>query len=290
MRKLRNIYLVAVFACLYACEDAIDVDLDTGESQLVVDAFLTNDSSLQEIRLTKSADYFLNAPTPTVNNATVDVIGPNNQRFEFVSDGSGNFVYDPQTEGPLDSIGFIYQLELIYEGNKYTSTSLLNPVPPIDTMLYSFEEASTFNEEGYYTQFFATDLAGRKDYYWIKAFKNGIPINEENPSSLILAEDASFIGGGADGFPFILPLRAAITDDENPFQVGDVSSVELLSLNEAAFEYLDQVTIQANNGGLFSTPPANIRSNILDASGNLQEKVLGVFSLSAISRDSVLIK
>ncbi|MEQ8623977.1 MAG: DUF4249 domain-containing protein [Vicingaceae bacterium] len=290
MKIVRNIALIFVFAFLYACEDVIDLDLNTGESQLVVDAFLTSDSTLQKIRLSKSAEYFLNAQTPAVNNAKVEVFGPNNQRYEFISDGAGNFVYDPQVAGPLDSIGFTYQLELTYEANKYIAFSMLNPVPPIDTILVAFEEASTFTEEGYFTQFFAVDFAGRRDFYWIKAFKNGIPINEENPSSLILSQDASFSGDGADGFPFILPIRAAITDEENPFQVGDVSSVELLSLNEAVFEYLDQVTIQANNGGLFSTPPANIRSNILDVSGNLQEEVLGVFSLSAISRDSILIK
>lgn len=290
MKALKNILIVFVCMGVYACEDVIDVDLENGRSQLVVDAFLSSDNSKQQIRLTKSAGYFLNAPTPAENQAQVEILGPNKQRFEFLSDGNGNFNYDPQTNGALDSIGFVYQLELTYKGNLYTANSMLNPVPPIDTMLVSFEEGSTFDIAGYYTQFFAVDFAGRKDYYLIKAYKNGVPINKDNPSSLILAEDASFIGGGADGFPFILPLRAAITDDEDPFAVGDVSSVELLSLNEAAFEYLDQVAIQANNGGLFSTPPSNIRTNIFDAAGNLQEEVLGVFSLSAISRDSILIR
>ena len=65
MKIVRIIFFIAVFTSFYACEDTIDVDLNTGESQLVVDAFLSSDSTLQTIRLTKSADYFLNARTPT---------------------------------------------------------------------------------------------------------------------------------------------------------------------------------------------------------------------------------
>ena len=289
MKQLKYILIVFSLIGIYSCEDAIDLDLDPGANQLVVDAFLNNDSGLQTIRLTQSAAYFSNVRTPSENLATVDVIGPDNKRFNFISDGNGNFNYDTQN-GLLDSVGFSYQLELVYNGITYKATSILNPVPKIDTMTYSFEEEELGSEEGYYAQFFATDFAGRKDYYWIKAFKNGISINEENNSSLILSEDAAFSGGGADGFPFILPIRAAITNEDDPFELGDVSSVELWSMELNAYEFIEQVTIQTNNGGLFATPPANIRSNILDGAGNLQEEVLGVFSLSAISRDSILIR
>jgi hypothetical protein len=63
----------------------------------------------------------------------------------------------------------------------------------------------------------------------------------------------------------------------------------LLSINEEVFEFLEQVTIQANNGGLFSTPPANIKSNIKDVTGNRQDEVLGVFSMSAVSKNQIII-
>ncbi len=291
MRTDKILILFSLMCSLFmiSCEDEIDVDLDERPNQLVVDAFLTNDSSIQTVRLTTSAPYFLNEPTKGAQGATVKVIGPNIS-YTFSDQGDGNYNYDPSTNGPIDSTGFTYRLELVYEGNTYSASSLLNPVPTIDTIISVFEEEELGSEAGYYAQFFATDFAGRKDYYWIKAFKNGIDVRPDQPSSLILAEDGAFGGDGADGFVFILPLRAAITNDDEPFAAGDICKVELLSLNEDAFEFLDQVTIQANNGGLFSTPPANIKSNIKDASGNLQEEVLGVFSLSSISTFSTQIK
>jgi len=293
---MKDIFLVRFFllsfTCLslFACEDEIDVDLDEGAAQLVVDAFLSSDSSQQLIRLSSTAPYFLNEATPGVEGVSVKIIGPANAEYVFQSQGNGSYTYNPTTNGAMDSIGANYQLELIYEGEVFLANSKLNPVPPIDSMTVAFEEEELGAEEGYYTQFWARDFAGRKDYYWIKGFKNGVPIREDNPASLILSEDAAFGGDGADGFIFILPLRAAITNADDPFQVGDLSSVELYSLNEEVFEYLDQVTIQANNGGLFSTPPANIRSNIRDANGNLQEKVLGVFSMSSVSRNQIQIQ
>lgn len=286
----RNIFTVLILlVVLSSCEDKIDLDLEDGKIQLVVDGFITNDSNIQTIRLTKSAPYFLNAETPFENNAVVKVFGPENKVFDFVSDGKGNFLYDPSTLGPLDSINFNYQLEITYNGNTYQSFSVLNPVPKIDSMTYAFEEEELGAEKGYYTQFYARDFAGRKDYYWIRPFKNGVRAYDDR-TFLILSEDAAFGGEGADGFVFILPLRAAITNSEEPFELGDTSSVELLSLNAAPYQFLDQIITSSGNDGLFATPSANFRSNILTPAGTPQDEVLGVFSLSAISKFEIVIQ
>lgn len=288
-----NYSRILLFATLLlgvtACEDNIDLDLEDGKIQLVVDGFLTSDSSIQTIRLTTSAPYFSNVPTPAENNAIVKVLGPNNVEYNFTSDGEGNFNYNPNVLGALDSVGYPYRLELEYNGATYTSTSVLNPVPPIDSMTYDFEEAELGSEEGYYSQFYARDFAGRKDFYWIRPFQNNEPVYED-PSFLILSEDAAFGGDGADGFVFILPLRAAITNAEEPLALKDTSSVELLSLNADAYQFLDQIINSSGNDGLFATPPANYRSTIFDAAGNQQDEVLGVFSLSSISTFEIVIE
>ncbi len=289
MKKFKLLLILAIGFALSSCEDPIDLDLDSGRSQLVVDGFLTNENSVQTIRLSRSADYFLNAPTPGENDAQVQVIGPAGKIFDFQSDGKGNFTYNPTTNGALDSIGFDYELRLTYNGAVYISYSTLNPVPPIDSMTVALEEEELGAEEGYYTQYYARDIPGRTDYYWTKAYKNGVTAYPEDPTFLILSVDAAFGGEGTDGLPFILPIRAAITNEDEPFEVDDTSSVELYSLNETVYEFLDQVVVQSQDGGLFSTPTANIRSNILDVAGNEQEEVLGVFSLSAISRSQIVI-
>lgn len=288
-KTLHNLMLMALCIVMVACEDPIDIELDEGRSQLVVDAFISNDMNPQTIRLTKSANFFLNAAAPIANNVNVNIEGPNGVIYNFVNDNQGNYTYDPTTMGAIDSVGFNYRLLISYNGEVYQSFSKLNPVPDIDSMTFAFEEAELGSEEGYYSQFYATDFRGRKDYYRIKAFRNGEPLYPENPEFINLSEDAAFGGEGADGFQFIFPIRAAITDEDNPFLPGEISSVELWSLNQDAYSFLQQMVTQANNDGLFSVPAANIRSNILDISGSAQDEVLGVFSVSSVSINSITI-
>ncbi len=292
MRTLKLFAFLSIgLLTLGSCEDVIDLDLETGRSQLVIDGFVNSDSSIQVVRLTSSAAYFSNVATPAVNNATVSIVGPNNQVYNFNSDGLGNFLYDPKTaNGPLDSIGFTYRLLVSHEGKQYAGLSTLKPVPPIDSITYDFEKEEPGSEAGYYAQFYARDFAGTDDFYWVKSFRNGKTSFPLEPANFILSQNAAFGGDGADGFIFILPIRAAITNDEDPFVLGDIVNVELYSINEDAYNYLAQVGIQANNGGLFATPTANVKTNITDIAGNLQEDALGVFSMSSVSRNAKIIQ
>ncbi len=290
MKFKHILYLLFVTFLFSSCEDVIDLELDSGRDRLVVDAFLNSDSTVQIIKLTTTAPYFSDVATPSEDDATIRVVGPRNTLYNFVNDGNGNYFYDPSDSGPLDSIGYSYKLELEYKGVTYTASSTLNPVPVIDSMTYAFEPSTFSSEEGFYSQFFARDFPGRKDFYWIKPFKNGEPVYKEDPAFMILSEDAAFGGDAGDGLVFILPLRSVITDDDNPFVVGDVSSVELQSINSEVFEFLSQVAATSGNDGLFAVPPSNIRSNIRDAAGSAQDEVLGVFSLSAISKFEIIIQ
>ena len=283
------LFALMVAVTFSSCEDVIDLDLDNGKNQLVVDGFVNNDTTIQIIRLTSSAPYFSNVATPSENEASIRLKGPNNITYNFISDGDGNYQYDPKSLGAIDSIGFKYKLEIDFKGSTYTSSSVLNPVPVIDSMPYDFEPSGFGSEEGYYTQFYARDFPGRKDYYWIKPFRNGQPVYED-PTFIILSEDATFGGDAGDGLVFIVPFRAIITDQGNPFALGDTSFVELHSLNSDAYQFLAQVVNTSGNDGLFAVPPSNIRSNIFDALGNAQDEVLGLFSLSAISKFEVIIQ
>lgn len=289
----KNILLIAIALISFtSCEDKIDLELDNGKTQYVVDAFVNSDSTLQTIRVSKTAEYFLNARTPGVNSAKVKIIGPSQTEYIFQYQTEGYYTYNPTSNvlGPIDSIGFEYQLIVELDGEVYKSKSILNPVPPIDYMEYEYIDDEPEAEPGYYAEFYAIDFEGRNDFYWIKAFKNGETIDPTNPTDYQLSQNAAFSGFGADGFPFILPIRTGINNFEEPFEKGDTSSVELYSINEDIWNYLIQLATQANNGGLFATPTANIKSNITDFNGNIQNEVLGAFSVSSISRNSIVIQ
>ena len=190
-------------------------------------------------------------------------------------------------------MGGTYYLNIDIDGTAYESISQLGDVPSVDSITWRLSEETAFIEESFFANFWARDLEGVGDTYWIKSWKNDTLLNK--PSEINIAYDAAFsIDGNADGLFFIQPIRELINpyefDDKtdvllNPFEVGDSIFVELNSISQDAFYFLQQVQIQtAREGGfgeLFAVPLANIQSNIF--SENLNERVVGFFCISGVS-------
>ena len=283
-------YIFLLFAIsLMACEDIIDVDLDQGEILLVADAFITSESAIQTIKLTKTAPYFQSQTVPPLEGAQVVIKGDDGSIYPFNETSPGNYSWVPQLGEAIDSIGTIYTLEIDYKGERFLSNSKLNPVPPIDTITFEFEPAGFGqDEDGYIAEFQARDIAGRDDFYWIKAFRNNARVG--NPGSFSTSENGAFGGTDADGKLFIVPVRIFFINDDNLYQLGENVRVEVWSINEEISEYFLAVEAQTNNGGLFAVPAANIYGNILDANGESQKKMLGAFSISAVSTRTEIVK
>lgn len=284
MRK--NIFLSAIFLSLIftSCEDKIDVKLDEGTSQLAVDAFITNQPTTQKIRLTKTSGYFDNSPSPAALGATVKIKNNRSGKtYNFIDLGSsGDYIWIP---GALDTIalsGDDLVLSITYSGEQFTATSIMNPAPVIDSITYVYREASPSLEipAGYFASFYANDFPGTTDFYWIKTYRNDTLNND--PEFMNIAWDAAY-GPGADGFTFILPIRDAITPFNKPFRLNDSIKVEIHAINEDTFNFLTEVRTQSTNGGLFATPPANVRTNIKNTNPASEVKAVGFFNAGAVS-------
>jgi hypothetical protein len=168
----------------------------------------------------------------------------------------------------------------------------MNDVPPIDSITQEFREDEFGSPDGIYAQFFARDLIGEGNTYWIKTYKNGVFLNK--PLEINLAYDAGFSAGSAvDGLIFIPPIREAInrvpdedTDDNSdvaPWAVDDEIKVEIHSISLEAFNFMGTAQRQMINGlnGIFSEPVINTPGNIINTTGS--EKILGVFNVAAVS-------
>ncbi|MEQ8242794.1 DUF4249 family protein, partial [Fulvivirga sp.] len=189
--------------------------------------------------------------------------------------------------------GTTYDLEVRLNGITYHAASSLNRVPEVDSIKFTFkEEQSVFQPEGYYAEFVATDFKGSGDTYWIKAFKNGSLLN--NPFDLNIAYDAGFnAGGNIDGFVFIQPIQDGVTplNDEldaiDPYVLGDSLYVEIHSITNEAFYFLQEVQIQTQRDGgfdeVFAEPFQNVGTNITAQSTNGEAKVVGFFNVSSVS-------
>ena len=200
-----------MFVLLAACDQVVDVSVNSVEPYLVVDAWLTHLAQDQKIRLTTTQPYYDNRFATGVTNAQVVVSDDRGTIFSFQDVGNGDYVYaSPDTFGV---VGRTYFLDINWNGHRYTAWSEVKRVPPIDSITFTYEEASAFSPAYYYSEFFGTDPVGEGDAYWLKVWKNGLFLNK--PSEMYYFFDASFSQGNGDGYPFIFPIRTLA----NPFEM-----------------------------------------------------------------------
>jgi len=179
-------------------------------------------------------------------------------------------------------------------GEQYTASSYRRGAPAIDSISLTFEPGNSFIDDYYYAEFWAQDLIGEGDAYWIRTSKNGQALNK--PSEISLAFDAGFTeGGNFDGVTFIQPIRQSINpfdEDANgallsPYWPGDSVHVEIHSITVDAYRFLYELAIATNRPGgfseLFVAPLSNVFSNVNNTDVSKKNDVVGFFNVSTVS-------
>lgn len=278
-----SLFTLAIFS---SCEDIITVDTGFDTPQIVVDAWIDNQSREQTIVITQTQDYFNSALPTGLTDADVTVT-KGTQVYNFIHTENGKYVWSSTTGDSLGVVGDEFVLNISLSDKTYQSTAAIHRVPPIDSIALLYEEESPIFKEGLYGEAYAVDFPGVGDTYWMKAIKNDTLLNR--PLELNPIYDGTFeAGSGFDGATFITPKRRAITPlDEDgrliPFVSGDKIEVELHSINNEAFNFLtvafQQITNSQNT--IFALPIANTKGNIRDL--DTGERIIGVFNVAAIS-------
>ena len=303
MQTKHIIYIAALFIALFACEDVIDVDLNPTNGQVNVDAWLNNLSEPQTIKLRRVSPFFDSSPSPVITGASVIVADDQGRTFEFVESGqTGDYIWTPAPGETIGEVGTQFGLNVDIGDLQYVSTSTMNRVPPIDSLVTEFEEEELGQPEGIFAEVFAVDFEGPGDVYWIQTFKNGVYLNK--PSEINIVFDASFTPG-VDGVNFILPIRQNVnrvpdpmgeSDDDNtvpPWAIGDSIRVDILSLNLESFFFLEQAQTQLTLGdaGIFAEPPSNVPTNIVPLNAvEPSDEAVGIFNVAAISSAGFIIE
>jgi hypothetical protein len=293
---IRTIFAVIVTGLLLAsCEEVINPDLREADPVLVVDAWINNKVEDQVIRLTLSQPYLSNEVPPGVSGATVTV-SYEGGTLDFIEDGDDPGVYrwttDTATsEAVFGETGRAYTLTVVVNGQTFEAVSKINRTVAIDSITFEEDDSPFYPENSYIAQFWATEPLGTGDMYWIRSYKNGTLLSK--PSEINIAYDAGFSQGGSfDGITFIPPIREVNPNDVDeddmplsPYVVGDSLYVEIHSITYESFTFLSQVIVQTDRPGgfgeLFSTPLANVSSNVIRASSGSLNAV-GFFNVAAV--------
>ena len=190
------------------------------------------------------------------------------------------------TADTLGHVGRTYSLKVVNGTDTFTAQSELKRVPTVDSVVYRHEkwpfEPDKGPREGFVASFYARDLEGVGDTYWIKPV---IPRQSGGRQSCQYLDclRRCIRCRRAIRRADIHPSMARIDHHRLIVSAGAQIGVELHSITYEAFEFLKQVNEQGTNGGLFATPIANVRSNIINADPK-GPKALGFFSASAVSR------
>ncbi|MFT5846373.1 MAG: hypothetical protein ACJARX_000286 [Psychroserpens sp.] len=258
----KYLYIIVVLL-MYSCEDVIDVDLNTIEPKLVVDAslnwFKNTTGNDQEIKLTLTAPYFDNE-IPPATGAQVTVSNTGGDLFVFTEE-SNTGIYKNNTFVP--QINETYNLEIIYQSEIYNATETLKSVVDIDFVEQNDEGGFSGDETE--LKAFYTDPADEENYYFFE-FLNDIP---EVPS-LEIYDDQFTNGNQIFGF---------FTEEE--LETGDLVTIRNYGVSERFYEFMF-ILLQQNStdgGGPFQTQPATVRGNCINTS-NPDNFPLGYFRVS----------
>lgn len=271
-------YMLLVWAVaslmLTSCEDVIDVDLDKGETLLAVDGWVTSQPGPYKIRLTNTAPYFTNESTPKVTGATL-IITDSEGTTDTLKESEPGIYLTQHLQG---KIGNTYTLKIRTNGEEYTAQTEIKRVPPIDSLVIKYHEESAFYEKsGYYIYYNGPEPVGIGDCYRFKIFQNDTLLS--GPEDLIFAEDKLVDGN------YIGDLQM---NEEEAFQKGDIIRTENWSITDDTYRYYVELSAQINNGGLFSNPPANVRTNVHNTNTN-GRKAVGWFGGAGVSSMQITI-
>jgi hypothetical protein len=271
----RLVWFIFAVLLLASCEDVVDIDIPEGQPLLAVDGAITDQPGPYTVTLTKTAPYFEEAELPKVRDAVL-VLQDDQGHFETLRETiPGTYVSGGVVQG---RIGGRYTLTIKSEGEEYRAETEIRRTPEIDSLRAEFRKKEGFTDEGYYVLYYGDELPGVGDYYRFKVFRNGQLLNK--PEDLIITDDQFVDGNYIDGLEI----------NEDPFEKNDMIRVEASSLPADYYFFLNELAGQINNGGLFSTPPANVRTNVRNVNSSSDKAAVGYFAGYTVRVDSVRIQ
>jgi len=294
-RRIHILYFMILTLLMISCEDVIYPELPQADPVTVIDAWINNKPERQVIRVKRSLPYFQAQELPGIQGADVFITDSNGKNYQFIESDTvtGEYFWEPDEQDTVfGEIGQIYTLTVSVGETVFHSFTSLNRVPEIDSISFRFEEGNSFFPDSYFAGVYAVDLLGPGDSYWIRSYKNGEFLNK--PSEINIAFDAGFTSGSiVDGITFIQPVRDGVNpfdQDENdnflsPYEPGDSLFVEIHSISNEAFIFLNELIIQTDRPGgfaeLFAQPLANVPTNIENVTN--EERVVGFFNVAAVT-------
>lgn len=299
MRSQTIIRLILFIALIVGCTTQFFPDVDENQELLVVEGMITDQNSVNRIRLSRSTPVGSPLVRRNVKGAIVTITDEKGIVTTLKESPVGT--YSTDSTKFRGRIGGHYSLG-VKINNLYYETDFIEmkPVPPIDSLYYekvviTASKDSNDIDEGckIYVDSYDPDrecLFFRWDY--IETWEYRIPYPVENKqcwiterSDEILIKNTSvYSQARISKYPVVF-----VTNKTDRLKVKYSILVNQYSLDEAEYDFWEKVqSISENVGNLYDITPSTVPSNIRCVT-NPDELVLGYFSVSAITQKRLFV-
>lgn len=274
--KKPALFLIIFFA-LSACEEVIQLDLDTAEQRIVVEANLDTEQAACKVLVSKTGDFYESNTFEKISGARIYLINSTGIFIPLSEAEAG--IYSAENIALDPALSYRIQITLPENQVIESGEARIPLAVPLDTLMVEKIQGNAPGGGGpgnppdgmAADQYLLTakwhDPAGSDNYYRLKIFKNG----EFQSATYILTDDRL-----GDGAPISRPVI------RQTFEKGDVLRCQLLSVNKAYYDYFTDLANVAGRG--FSAPTP------FNPSGNLTEDVLGYFGIWQVSEQVIVVE
>jgi uncharacterized membrane protein len=253
---------------LSSCQQVLKEDLNGIDPKIVIEGLITDSAGPYSVKITMTADYYNNQIPPPVTNAIVIISDNAGERDTLTQTLPG--LYKTHTGKIIGAPTVTYTLTVQVNNQTYSSTSTMPAHIKIDSMGYTYySEPDFIHKKGYYPIAYSKIPVTQPNYYRLKFYRNDTLMNKDR---IRIGSDVNLKGGSefARNFP-------------NVYRQNDKAVIEYYMLTKESYDFYNGLIQQLNNdGGVFSSPPAN-------APGNISNGALGLFQTSALEVDSLIL-
>jgi hypothetical protein len=270
------LYFITVVAILsaFACQDIITLDLNEQQTRVVIEGLISDRVGSQSVRVSESLNYYDTIATPPIKDAEVSLLTKDGQLIEAFSYSMTDSAYVPSPQF-VGEIGREYILQVIAKGETYQAAGQIIRNANLDSIYYFSKEQLELIGQNVFEGDYFLFVDGSLNSEMVEYFRLTVTVNDtlRNSRGDIANSVLSSEFFGSE-FQF-LPVPG-------DFVAQDSIHLELYSLNEDIFQYYQEFTnLLFNDGGVFSPPPVNPTTNIINLT--VQENyALGFVQFSSI--------
>ena len=242
---IQTFIIVLAAISVNSCTKVIDIDIEEADREITVEMIGKNIEDESYLLLSKSSLTYESNSLNTVSNADVKVTELDGTIHVFSEVSPGKYISSDFLVKPND----YYNLTIIADSDTLTSNAETFSIPKIKAITSS-PQANGQSEEFLVSMTFS-DPVLETNFYRAKIW-----VNDDIGFKYYLTNDKAF--NGQDFTLTFLRDRA---------KAGDTIKIELISMDEANFDFFQSLSNSGEGGGPFSAAPANLLTNITNGIG-----------------------